>query len=96
MKKILITLLLVIGLVVSSYATDWYSYIGKQVKVCTIADCYIGKVDTILEIEICKQREPITNNCIIREYYYTMLLRQIDDSLKIIRCEAINDIEEIK
>jgi hypothetical protein len=94
-KLITILVLISILLVGNVLALDWYSYVGKKVEVCVIGECYVGKVETILEIELCRQKDPLTNLCIVREIYYTMILRLPNDRLRLIRCEAIQTIEEI-
>ena len=94
MKKVLIILCLIFGLVVSSFAYDWYSYIGKKVEVTTIFNHYTGIVTYVVGMEICKNYEPLTHECIQKEVKYTMFLRLEDNTLTIIRCEAIRDIQE--
>lgn len=94
MKK-LISLFLIILLFASFLlATDWYYYIGKKVSVQTINNTYVGKVTSILTMEICKQRDGF-GNCIWKDIFYTMLLNE-NNVIKVIPCESIKQIEEIK
>ena len=80
----------------SANNNDYYFFIGKQVKVCLISECYTGVVDDIIEIDICKQKEPLTGICIDKKEYYTMFLKQENGKIKSINCDLINSIEEIK
>jgi len=95
MKKLLI-LLSIIFLLGFSHTFDWYSYVGKNVRVCVFSYYYIGRVDEVFEISICKQQEPLTGVCIDLKEYYTLILRQPSGKIIVIRCEAISDIQEIK
>lgn len=96
MKKIISILLVVISilLVVNLFAMDWYHYIGKRVRIeMTGNTIYIGVVRTIVDIEICKQKDAF-GNCIYKEYFYTLYLEQKYDIISI-PCESISKIEEL-
>ena len=96
MKKLLLSLLLVLFLAANVFAFDFYSYIGKNVKVCLISHCYTGKVIDIVPMDICKQTDPISHGCLHFERYYTMFLQGKEKVIHVIRCETINSIQEIK
>jgi hypothetical protein len=95
MKKIILGLLISLFLVSNLFAVNWLHYLGKEVKVCTVSECYYGQVELIAEIEICREEEPLTHNCLRSDIYYTMYLRLDNKSLKIIKCETIQRIEEL-
>ncbi len=94
-KKIILLLLLSILFVCSVLPEDWYSYIDKQVKIEVYwGDIYIGKVDDVFPIEDCLDKD-YSGLCIFKRTRYTMFLN-IQDKTKILRCEDIINIEEIK
>ena len=94
-KSYITGLLISLFLVSNLFAFDWHYYLGKKVNICTISDCYCGRIELIVEIEICREEEPLTHNCLRSDIYYTMYLRLDNNSLKIIKCEAIQKIEEL-
>jgi membrane protein YdbS with pleckstrin-like domain len=93
MKKIILVVMLCLFLIVNLFATDWYSYIGKKVQIHITTQTFIGVVRSVVDIEICKQKDAF-GNCIYKEYIYTLYL-ETDKGVITIPCEAINLIEEI-
>jgi hypothetical protein len=90
MKKIILSLLMVLLFIVNIFAYDWYSYIGKEIVVCIADNCYRGKVLTVSEINLCK-RQDIYGNCLEYKVYYSLIM-----NIGIIPCEKIESIYEIK
>lgn len=92
--KVLIVLGIMLLLVVNTYSADWYSYIGKKVEVTTISSSYKGTVAYVVGMDICKRYDNLIQSCVEKETKYTMFLKNEDNTITIIRCEAIRNIEE--
>ena len=95
MKKIILTLifcLFLIGIVFANY----FQYIGRNVMItCYSGHRYTGRVENVIEIQICKQKDAF-DNCIYSDYYYTIYLRSNESGMITIPGESIEQIREIK
>jgi hypothetical protein len=76
--------------------TDFNQYLDKNVKICTVETCYIGVVNVVLDVEICKRYEPLTQACIEKERYIAIFITDSTGKVHGFRGEAIASIEEIQ
>ena len=95
-KKLLMVGLAVLFLLPNVFAGSFRNYLGKNVEVCVIDNCYQGNVIDIIEAEICRQRDPLTESCIDVLKLYTLILRTEEGRIVVIACERITKIREIK
>ena len=94
-RKILIFLILNLCIISNVFSFDLYSFIGKNVNVCTVDKCYTGKVDDVITIEVCKQKD-LSGNCIYKEYRDILFLREFNGNIMSLNENSINKLEEIK
>ena len=94
MKKLILVFLIIFGLYVNLFGADFNSFIGKRVKIETVYNyTYIGIVRSVLDMEICQQKDKF-NNCIFEKHYYTLFLEE-KEGMTTISCEIIDNIKEI-
>jgi hypothetical protein len=95
LKKLIILFLATFLFVWSILPQDYYQYIGKKVYVEIFNYYgYEGIVDDVIKIEECFDKDGF-GNCLFKRERYTMFL-DIKGRIKIIRCEDITKIEDVK
>lgn len=94
MKKIMITLLIILMLISPIFATDWYSYLHKRVEITmNTGTVFAGIVAEVTEFEICTQTDNL-GNCFNKKVWTTIFL-QDGKLFTVIPCEQIANIEEL-
>ena len=94
MKKVLLVLVFCLFLVGIAFS-NYFEYVGRNVIItCYSGRRYTGRVENVIEIEICKQKDAF-NNCIDSEYIYTIYLRSNEQGMIAIPGDSIEQIREI-
>jgi hypothetical protein len=95
MKKIILSLVIVLFLVSNLMAFDLFDYVGKKVIISTFyGNIYVGTITNIIEVGTCKRTDGI-GNCIEGEKYCTLFLQTKDETIPL-NCGVIANIVEIK
>ncbi len=93
-KKLIILFLATALFVWSILPSDYYNYIGKNVKVEVWGGYfYEGNVEDVIEIKECIEKDGF-NDCVFYKTRYNMFLRTAHRVI-ILRCEDIIDIDII-
>lgn len=91
MKKIILTILIVLFLSINLLAIDFNSYLGKNVEITLInGRKIIGVLTFIHSLEICQEQD-IIGNCVQSKNYY--ILEVIGERSYLIRDDFIAEIK---
>jgi small nuclear ribonucleoprotein (snRNP)-like protein len=93
-KKLISLLLIIFFFTTILLAIDWYYWVNRHVIIKTKSNItYIGKVNHVIEFEICRRKD-MFGTCIWKDVYYTMFLNE-NNVMRVIACESIVSIKEL-